>query len=87
MKATIEQYKALKANHPDAVLLFREGIRYHAFNVDAKLLAEICGAETIRQGRIITASIAEFELKAAFPKLVTNGRRVAICEQLINPKK
>lgn len=86
MKATIEQYKALKANHPNAVLLFREGIRYYAFNADAKLLAEVCGSETTKQGRVTTASIAEFELKVAFPKLMTNGRRVAICEQLIKPK-
>lgn len=86
MKANIEQFKALRAKHPDCILLFREGISYFAFNAHAKILAEICGAETAKQGRITTASISEFELKEAFPKLATNGRRVAICEQLTTPR-
>lgn len=85
MKANIEQYKALRAKHPDCILLFREGIRYFAFNTHAKILADICGAKTTKQGRVTTASIAESELKEALPKLITKGRRVAICEQLITP--
>lgn len=86
MKTTIEQYKALRAKHPDCILLFRKGIRYFAFNAHAKILAEICGAETAKQGRITTASISEFELKEVLPKLATNGRRIAICEPLTTPK-
>lgn len=85
MDTIIEQYKNIHAKHPDAVLLFRKGIRYYAFNAHAKLLAEVCGSETTKQGRVTTASIAEFELEATLPKLVTNGRRVAICEPLNNP--
>lgn len=79
------QYKTLHAKHPDCVLLFRRGLRYFAFNNHAKLLAEVCETETIKDGRIITASIAEFELKTALRAMNYKGYRVAVCEPLIKP--
>lgn len=89
MSALIDQYKAIKAKYPDAILLFRVGDFYETLGEDAKVVSQ-------RLGIILTQSSND-ELKemAGFPfhsldshlrTLVKAGHRVAICDQLEDPK-
>lgn len=87
----MKQYMALKAKHPDAILLFRVGDFYETFSEDAIAAAEILGITLTRRanGSAMHVELAGFPhhaLDAYLPKLVRAGRRVAICDQLEDPK-
>lgn len=87
----MKQYYAIKAKHPDAVLLFRVGDFYETFGDDAILAAEILGITLTRRanGAASFVELAGFPYHALdtyLPKLVRAGQRVAICEQLEDPK-
>ena len=85
------QYLALKAQHPDALLLFRMGDFYEAFDEDAALLAETLGiALTSRplgktEGRVPMAGIPHHALERYLDQLVAAGLRVALAEQAAPP--
>ena len=87
----MKQYNEIKVKHPDALLLFRVGDFYETFGADAVRAAEILGIVLTKRG---AGSASEVEL-AGFPhhaletyltKLVRAGARVAICDQLEDPK-
>lgn len=87
----MKQYNEIKVKHPDALLLFRVGDFYETFGADAVRTAEILGIVLTKRG---AGSASEVEL-AGFPhhaletyltKLVRAGARVAICDQLEDPK-
>ena len=85
------QYLAMKAKHPDAILLFRVGDFYETFSEDAIAASEILGITLTRRanGKAQSVELAGFPhhaLDSYLPKLVRAGRRVAICEQLEDPK-
>ncbi len=85
------QYLEMKKKHPDAVLLFRVGDFYETFSEDAIAASEILGITLTRRanGKASSVELAGFPhhaLDAYLPKLVRAGRRVAICEQLEDPK-
>ncbi|MFZ5431339.1 MAG: DNA mismatch repair protein MutS [Bacteroidota bacterium] len=87
----MKQYYAIKAKHPDAVLLFRVGDFYETFGDDAIKAAEILGITLTRRanGAASFVELAGFPYHALdtyLPKLVRAGQRVAICEQLEDPK-
>ncbi len=87
----MRQYYAIKAKHPDAVLLFRVGDFYETFGDDAIKAAEILGITLTRRanGAASYVELAGFPYHALdtyLPKLVRAGQRVAICEQLEDPK-
>jgi DNA mismatch repair protein MutS len=87
----MKQYYSVKASHPDAVLLFRVGDFYETFGEDAILSAEILGITLTRRanGAASSVELAGFPhhaLDTYLPKLVRAGQRVAICEQLEDPK-
>jgi DNA mismatch repair protein MutS len=87
----MKQYYAIKAKHPDAVLLFRVGDFYETFGDDAIKAAEITGITLTRRanGAASFVELAGFPYHALdtyLPKLVRAGQRVAICEQLEDPK-
>ncbi len=87
----MRQYYAIKAKHPDAVLLFRVGDFYETFGDDAIRAAEILGITLTRRanGAASFVELAGFPYHALdtyLPKLVRAGQRVAICEQLEDPK-
>jgi DNA mismatch repair protein MutS len=90
MNNIIDQYKTIKAKYPDALLLFRIGDYYELFNADAKTAAIILGLELkISKGdKTMTheASFPYYSLDSHLQKLVRAGYRVAVCEQLENPK-
>jgi DNA mismatch repair protein MutS len=87
----MKQYYDIKEKHPDAILLFRVGDFYETFGEDAIKTAEIVGITLTRRanGAASYVELAGFPYHALdtyLPKLVRAGQRVAICEQLENPK-
>ena len=85
------QYMEMKRKHPDAILLFRVGDFYETFCEDAIASSEILGITLTRRanGKSQSVELAGFPhhaLDSYLPKLVRAGRRVAICEQLEDPK-
>lgn len=86
MSKLIDQYKAIKAKYPDAVLLFRVGDFYETFNQVAEIVAQQMGVtlQTTEDNPEIKshASLSHFWLDRALQKLVKAGHRVAICEEL-----
>lgn len=87
----MKQYIEMKQRHPDAVLLFRVGDFYETFCEDAITASEILGITLTRRanGAAQSVELAGFPhhaLDTYLPKLVRAGKRVAICEQLEDPK-
>ncbi|MDE6177118.1 MAG: DNA mismatch repair protein MutS, partial [Paramuribaculum sp.] len=87
----MKQYIAMKQQHPDAVLLFRVGDFYETFSDDAITASEILGITLTKRanGSAQSVELAGFPhhaLDTYLPKLVRAGKRVAICEQLEEPK-
>ena len=87
----MKQYYDVKAVHPDAVLLFRVGDFYETFGDDAIKASRILGITLTRRanGSASSVELAGFPYHALdtyLPKLVRAGERVAICDQLENPK-
>ena len=87
----MKQYYQIKGKHPDAILLFRVGDFYETFGEDAIRTAEILGITLTRRanGSASYVELAGFPYHALdtyLPKLVRAGQRVAICEQLEDPK-
>ena len=88
----MRQYYKIKEKHPDAVLLFRVGDFYETFEKDAIKTSEILGITLTRRanGAASSVELAGFPYHALdtyLPKLVRAGQRVAICEQLEDPKQ
>ena len=87
----MKQYFEMKAKHPDAILLFRVGDFYETYCEDAITAAEILGITLTRRANgaaksIEMAGFPHHALDTYLPKLVRAGKRVAICEQLEDPK-
>ena len=87
----MKQYFEIKRKHPDAVLLFRVGDFYETFLEDAVTASEILGITLTRRanGSAQSVELAGFPhhaLDTYLPKLVRAGKRVAICDQLEDPK-
>lgn len=87
----IEQYQEMKKKHPDAVLLFRCGDFYECFGDDAKTASDVLGITLTTRAngsaeKIYLAGFPHHALDTYLPKLVRAGHRVAICEQLDEPK-
>ena len=84
------QYNSIKAKHPDALLLFRIGDFYETFGKDAittsKILGIVLTARNNGDSKIELAGFPHHSLDTYLPKLVRAGQRVAICEQLEDPK-
>lgn len=87
----MKQYFEAKSKHPDAVLLFRVGDFYETFDADAVLASEILGITLTRRTNgsaqyVQLAGFPHHALDTYLPKLVRAGKRVAIVEQLEDPK-
>lgn len=84
----VSQYEELKRKHPDALLLFRCGDFYECYDEDAKKAADVLGI-TLTVRNSIGRKMAGFPYHALdtyLPKLIRAGHRVAICDQLEEPK-
>ena len=87
----MKQYYSIKAVHSDAVLLFRVGDFYETFGEDAIRASRILGITLTRRANgaaqyVELAGFPHHALDTYLPKLVRAGKRVAICEQLEDPK-
>ena len=87
----MKQYFEMKSKHPDAILLFRVGDFYETFSDDAIAASEILGIVLTRRANgsaqyVELAGFPHHALDTYLPKLVRAGKRVAICEQLEDPK-
>lgn len=86
-KTARQQYKEMKAKHSDAILLFRVNDFYECFNEDAEKAAKVLNITltSTKEGKL--AGFPEHAVSTYIPKLIKAGLRVAICEQLQDPKK
>src|SRR6476620_7047066 len=87
----MKQYYGIKAKYPDALLLFRVGDFYETFGDDAVRAAAVLGIVLTRRANgkgtfIELAGFPQHSLDSYLPKLVRAGHRVAICDQLEDPK-
>src|ERR1041384_348781 len=87
----MKQYNSIKAKYPDALLLFRVGDCYETFSEDAIKTANILGIVLTRRANgsasfVELAGFPHHALDTYLPKLVRAGMRVAICDQLEDPK-
>jgi len=87
----MKQYNGIKAKHPDALLLFRVGDFYETFGEDAVKAAAILGIVLTRRANgaaayVELAGFPHHSLETYLPRLVRAGLRVAICDQLEDPK-
>ncbi|MBR3558671.1 MAG: DNA mismatch repair protein MutS [Bacteroidales bacterium] len=86
----MRQYNQFKAKHPDAILLFRVGDFYETYGEDAVKTSKILGITLTRHGKGASqtelAGFPHHALDTYLPRLVRAGYRVAICEQLEDPK-
>lgn len=88
----MQQYNAIKSKHPSALLLFRVGDFYETFGDDAIKAARVLGITLTKRANgsaahIELAGFPYHALDTYLPKLIRSGLRVAICEQLEDPKK
>jgi DNA mismatch repair protein MutS len=87
----MKQYSQVKARYPDTILLFRMGDFYETFEEDAKVTARVLGITLTKRGNgaageIPLAGFPHHALDAYLPRLLKAGLRVAVCEQLEDPK-
>lgn len=93
MTPMMRQFFSMKAKHPDALLLFRCGDFYETYGDDAVVAAGILGITLTKRnnggnsGETAMAGFPHHALDTYLPKLIRAGRRVAICDQLEDPKK
>ena len=88
----MKQFNAIKAKHPDAILLFRVGDFYETFGDDAVKASKVLGIVLTKRKNgaaafIDLAGFPHHSLDTYLPKLVRAGLRVAICDQLEDPKQ
>ena len=87
----MKQYFAFKAEHPEAVLLFRCGDFYETYGDDALIASKVLGIVLTKRssatpGAIPMAGFPHHSLETYLPKLVRSGYKVAVCDQLEDPK-
>jgi DNA mismatch repair protein MutS len=87
----MRQYSQVKAKYPDTILLFRMGDFFETFEEDAKITARVLGITLTRRGNgaageVPLAGFPHHALDSYLPKLLKAGYRVAICEQLEDPR-
>ena len=87
----MRQYNQIKGRHPDTILLFRLGDFYETFGDDAIVTSKACGITLTKRnngaaGEMPLAGFPHHQLDNYLPKLVAAGHRVAVCEQLEDPK-
>lgn len=88
----MKQYYKIKRDNPDSILLFRMGDFYETFEEDAKTAARVLGITLTKRsngaaGEVPLAGFPHHAIESYLPKLVRAGYRVAICEQIEDPKK
>ena len=83
-----KQFQELKAKHPEAVLLFRCGDFYESYMEDAEICAQVLGITLTKRSsdKVSMAGFPYHALDTYLPKLIRAGKRIAICDQIEDPK-
>ena len=86
----MQQYNAVKAQHPDAVILFRVGDFYETFCEDAHIASKVLGIVLTKRGKsqgtdVPLAGFPHHAIDTYLPKLIQSGYKVAVCDQLEDP--
>ena len=83
-----KQFQELKAKHPEAVLLFRCGDFYESYMEDAEICAQVLGITLTKRSsdKVSMAGFPYHALATYLPKLIRAGKRIAICDQIEDPK-
>ena len=91
---TFNQFRELKAKHPDALLLFRSNDHYHAYEEDAKALSKLLGISLFervttwtKERGLYTTIFRSYKLDDYLPKIIRAGYHVALVDQLEKPKE
>ena len=84
----LKQFQELKAKHPEAVLLFRCGDFYESYMEDAEICAQVLGITLTKRSsdKVSMAGFPYPALDTYLPKLIRAGKRIAICDQIEDPK-
>ena len=82
----MKQFLEIKAQYPDCILLFRAGDFYETFYDDAKTCSEVLGITFTKRANIPMAGVPYHSITPYIKKLIQNNFKVAICEQLEDPK-
>lgn len=82
----MQQYKEIKSKYEDSLLLFRMGDFYEMFFEDAKIGSEILGLTVTKRANIPMAGVPHHSLDNYLSKLVKSGKKIAICDQIEDPK-
>jgi len=88
----MKQYNQIKAKYPETILFYRLGDFFETFGDDAKITAKVCGITLTKRnngaaGDLPLAGFPHHQLDVYLPRLVRSGYRVAVCEQLEDPKQ
>lgn len=83
----LKQYNKLKKKHPDALLLFHSGDFYEAYQKDAKECSKLLGIVLTKQDGQCLAAFPRTALDNYLPRLIRAGHRIALCDQLEDPRK
>src|SRR5579864_9722452 len=91
MTPLMKQYSSIKARYPDTILFFRMGDFFETFGEDAITTAKVTGIALTKRnngaaGNIELAGFPHHQLDNYLPKMIRGGYRVAVCEQLEDPK-
>ncbi len=86
----MQQYQQIKAQHPDAIILFRVGDFYETFCEDALIASKVLGIVLTKRGKsagtdVPLAGFPHHAIDTYLPKLIQNGYKVAVCDQLEDP--
>lgn len=80
MKTLIENYRELKEQYKDKLILLRSGNFYTSLDDDAKIVSEVCGYTLINKNGYKEASFPHHALDWCLPKLIRHGHKIAITE-------
>ena len=86
LSPVMKQFQELKATYPNATILFRCGDFYETYQEDAEVVAKTLGITLTKKDDIKIAGFPYHALDQYLPKLIRHGMRVAICDQLEDPK-
>lgn len=83
----MKQYNQIKAKYKDTILLYRVGDFFETFCEDAVITADVCGITLTKRTNLPLAGFPHHQLDVYLTKLVKSGLRVAVCDQIEDPKK
>ena len=82
----MQQFKVIKAQYPDCILFFRMGDFYEMFYEDAKIVSKVLDITLTKRGGVPLAGVPWHALDPNLAKMIEKGYKVAVCEQMEDPR-